>query len=329
MIKILEEKYNFKARLLELSTKWGDYVNGSWSGTVGDIIRGQANMAICEISIDTHDDTETIDYGTYTFIDQIIFMSQNLALRKNDHLFEHIPMEVLSASGMMFLITSFSLVVITKALYYLGVVPHVRSVGFYLMKMFGIAMKQCKYFVCLYVCLLLTCISFAAIYPIVRIKHDSILIVFCFWMLGFLVLSQLYSWIFYSTITAPEFQKPLDRITELINTLNKSKIDVYVRETSALYQKIVESTEENGIYFMLSRHLNQSSHDMIQTANETIQLLEDNPNSVFLGFKTFAISNRYLQATKFIHISTETLAPAMLGSIYSKHSPFKQAFDLL
>ena len=103
LLNILQDKLEFKVEL-KWASNWGRKTpNGSWTGTIGDVQKGQSQIGLGHLALASNR-FQVIDYTHFLYVFKISLMTRRPVIQKPFwKLFE--PMDVYSWSGFIF--TSF------------------------------------------------------------------------------------------------------------------------------------------------------------------------------------------------------------------------------
>lgn len=115
LLKVMMDKYNFSVRYIDGNNSWGALdENGSWVGVIGHILSGKSNMAICEVGR-TEKRLEVVDFTTYTFLDQLVFISRSPTKEHTDLLFtDRMSTRLKFFQGASYLLVLLTLTIIYK-----------------------------------------------------------------------------------------------------------------------------------------------------------------------------------------------------------------------
>lgn len=82
-------------------------------------------------------------------------------------------------------------------------------------------------------------------------------LVFAFWILGALILSNAYSSSFYSILVVPAFGNPIDSIDDLIRVAQSDSKFIVMNGRSIYWYDLVNAKADNYVYHTLGMHLNR------------------------------------------------------------------------
>ena len=140
-----------------------------------------------------------------------------------------------------------------------------------------------------------------------------------------LILSSIYTPLFYSLLIAPHFCTPIDTKEDLDRAITNPnwQARVYADNTSFIaYQLRRAALEaEHPLFSHLARHLNQTHGWTRHIGDKYIRLVEENPRGIAIGARISLVSNRLLYATIPLHIGSEGLNQQISGIITRKRSP--------
>lgn len=146
-------------------------------------------------------------------------------------------------------------------------------------------------------------------------------------MLAALILSQIYISIFNSIITVPEYQPPIDKITDLLNAISDDSHFIYMAENFGIFRLAFKrSSARNRVFHQIGRHLNRTGARTFTNDHNLIPTVERGTNVIVIA------SRRILNALKplasvALHIGTEVIVPTSTTIAMAKKSPLLEPFN--
>lgn len=154
-------------------------------------------------------------------------------------------------------------------------------------------------------------------------------IVYSFWALGALLLSDAFSSMFYSALTKPMHEAPIDTVADLLQAVATNSHYVTTQNHSAVLSKILGAPAEDPVYSSIAVQMRTQKTPMMGSFVASVPMLENNTRLIVITLQNQAFIRRYLYAKKALHIGSETLEPVGLAWILPKRSPLKAPFNRL
>ncbi|KAH9400361.1 hypothetical protein TYRP_001926 [Tyrophagus putrescentiae] len=152
-------------------------------------------------------------------------------------------------------------------------------------------------------------------------------IVYSFWAMTALLLSDAFSCIFYSNLTKPMHEPPVDSVADLLQAVATHSHYVVTQNNSAILSRILQAPANDRVYSTIARQMRHAGTPMMDSFTQTVPLLERNSRLIVITLQNQAFIRRYLLARKALHIGTETLEPVGLAWILPKRSPMREPFN--
>ncbi|KAJ6221970.1 hypothetical protein RDWZM_000515 [Blomia tropicalis] len=161
-------------------------------------------------------------------------------------------------------------------------------------------------------------------------KRSSLRIIYGVWMFTTLILSNSYGSSFYSILTIPEYDLPIDTAMDIYDISLNHRKTLIVRERSASWWQFVHSNPSNQIYYQIGKHLNQSKIRMKTFLKEFMPKLNV-PNSpyVVIANRIVLEIHRIQFATRNLHIGNDNIGLDFMGYIMHRRSPLVLPFDMM
>lgn len=148
-------------------------------------------------------------------------------------------------------------------------------------------------------------------------------------MLAALILANAYSSVFYALLTVPEYEKPIDTIEDLVRIATHDTHQIIIKDQSSVHMTIMNATPENGVYYVLRKHLERSKRERLADISAGIPAVEADKRVVYLTVKMGTLARVQLFARKQLHISSEALGAIYLSWVVRKRSPLMVPFNAM
>lgn len=147
------------------------------------------------------------------------------------------------------------------------------------------------------------------------------------WMLAALILSQIYISIFNSIITVPEYEPPIDKITDLLNAISDDSHYIYMAENFGIFRRAFKrASARNRVFHQIGRHLNRTGAPTFTNDHNLIPTVERNKNVIVLATRRILNALKPL-ASVAMHIGTEVIVPTSTTIAMAKKSPLLEPFN--
>ncbi|KAH9401370.1 hypothetical protein TYRP_016754 [Tyrophagus putrescentiae] len=172
-----------------------------------------------------------------------------------------------------------------------------------------------------------------SMYPITQSQTMTTNLAYLTWMISCVVLSNIYSSVFYSMLTVPEFDRPIDTQADLARIASSnSGYQILMKAHSGFQQHFQFASASNDaptLDRLIGLHINQTKAKMIRTQFELVKTAEERERVVVLGGKLLLSSNRFLFARRPLHIGSEGLGMTYLAVPLAKGSPLLGPFNTI
>lgn len=74
LLATLEKQYNFRSQLVDENQSWGILINGTWSGSLGDVQSGITQIGLCDISVSEERST-VVDFSRFIYQNELTFIT--------------------------------------------------------------------------------------------------------------------------------------------------------------------------------------------------------------------------------------------------------------
>jgi len=168
------------------------------------------------------------------------------------------------------------------------------------------------------------------------------------WLFATLILSTAYSSIFYSILTIPIYDKPIDTIDDLVRVAKSDSHYLLLKGNSFYYTLFSKAKPRYTLFYTIRLHFERyilsevraifiviltitilrTKRKMIYNESE-IELIESNPKNIVIATRTFLIANRQVYANKPLHIAKESIGFDLVGPMLPKKSPLKKPIDMM
>lgn len=169
-------------------------------------------------------------------------------------------------------------------------------------------------------------------YPITQSQTTTTNLAYLTWMLSCIVLSNIYSSVFYSMLTVPEYGRPIDTLVDLAHIASSDSHRILMKAHSGFQQRFQYSSAAKDaplIDRLIGEHINRTKTTMIRTQFELVKTAEEQERVVVLGGKLLLTSNRFLFARRPLHIGSEGLGMTYLAVPLAKGSPLLGPFNTM
>ncbi|KAJ6221499.1 hypothetical protein RDWZM_000044 [Blomia tropicalis] len=302
ILRIMSKYFRFRYKLIDSHLDWGMKLpNGEWTGTTGLVVNDSAQLGMCSISYSSKRNM-VIDFGTPMLVNELSIVSHLPKMINNDWLM----LKPFKFQVWLTLLISMSLLSIMLHRSFHQQYTFVRVgtdlIGIYLKQGIMIVHKKIGH--------------------INRILLGS-------WIICTLILSTGYSSAFYSILTIPQYEKPIDSIDALIDAVDSQNYDLINVDKSLYTYHMIYATRENYIFYKLGQNINRTHQRLIFSAKKILWEVNKNPRYIAVLVRTLAVTNIFLNQMKFIHIARENILPDFTSFIYAKNSPLIIPFNQL
>ena len=83
----------------------------------------------------------------------------------------------------------------------------------------------------------------------------QIRILYAVWMMSVVILSNSYGSCFYSILAVPEFERPIDRIEDILKIAQTDRGFLVTIRHSSYLDTFLSSQPDMGIYYLIGRHM--------------------------------------------------------------------------
>lgn len=151
------------------------------------------------------------------------------------------------------------------------------------------------------------------------------------WIFCALTLSTSYSSAFYSILTVPEYELPVDSVEDLSSIARSDSRTLLVKENSSNWLNFMSADPStNRVYHTIGMHLNRSGDRFTTSLVDVMPKLEV-PSSkyVLLANRIVLQIYRHQFSNKSMHIGKENLGIELTGYIFRKRSPLRGPFNAM
>ncbi len=139
--------------------------------------------------------------------------------------------------------------------------------------------------------------------------------------LSILILGTAYGAAFYSLLTLPQFEPPIDSLADLFKLIvtNQRTVVSYAKNpNNGRYFNI--STNPSNVFYLLGLHF-QRTNKKFYSLERVIEEVEKNPQNVAIATRVTLAAERYQKARLPLHIASVSFEPDIIGWIAEKGSP--------
>jgi len=249
---MLQSELNFRANFIDGRQVWGAKVNGSWFGTVNQVLnkvyciglclqpvsliaRQTSHFAICCISRILQRE-EVADFTEMTHLDQITFVTRSPGLMTEDIILAT-PLE-----PTVWILVVLSFVGLSVVLYLISQTA---------LRYYG---KQCHSYTLIYLSLFSIYLN-KSVHKVWKVRCNAMRIVYTVWMLAALILAIVYCARLYSLLTVTRSRKTIDTVQEMITAAKSGKYHLVCKKYSSLWNIFMTATEKDDIYYVIGQQI--------------------------------------------------------------------------
>ena len=151
--------------------------------------------------------------------------------------------------------------------------------------------------------------------------------IYATWMLSGIVLSNTLSSIFSSTLAYPEYEPAIDTVQDISHIASSNTHYLLTKDQTTLYSSFMNAQPSDGVYYQIGEHIRRNKQQMVEKSDELVATVESDKRFVVIAMKINLMANRFLRATKPLHISGESLGPVHISLAMPKRSPLMDAFN--
>lgn len=134
---------------------------------------------------------------------------------------------------------------------------------------------------------------------------------------------------FYSTLTKPLHEPPLDTIADLLQAVATNSHFVVTQKHTAMLSRILSAPADDRVYSSIAKQMRTERTPMMDSFRQSVPMLEKSTRLLVITLQNQAFIRRYLYARRALHIGSETLEPVGLAWVLPKRSPLKEPFNKL
>ncbi|KAJ6221788.1 hypothetical protein RDWZM_000333 [Blomia tropicalis] len=313
LLHLLESKYNFKLHFNNAKEVWGFKENETWIGIVGHLVDGISDFGSCSM-MPTRVRRQVVDFTDSIYIEHLVFLTLEPSIKKHNFLTPH------EISSIVWLFNVISLIT------YICII--------YLISRFCVSKKLINKrlsFMTISVRILAVVVK-QSINSIFQEKINSIRLLYSIWLFAMLIMTNMYTSVFYSTLTIPEYKKAIDTIDDLLTVIKDDTFKICVLPKSGINMMLLNAEPDAGVYYSIAQNFVRNRNNAIEMYSKyknDVRLIENEKNIAFVTLKTSSLISRYTYATKPIHIGSEPLSLNYLAWALPKGSPLKRPFNLI
>lgn len=149
------------------------------------------------------------------------------------------------------------------------------------------------------------------------------------WMLSLLILSSLYSSVFYSILTFPRYSRPIDSIEDIQAIAQTDSHWILPRQQSTYARRLMGAPLGSGVFTLIGQHLRRSKRIIPRSVENIIAIVEADPRNVVVRSRLTLTIQRLFYAKKKLHIGSESLANDPIAFMLHKDSILLDPFNQL
>ena len=88
-------------------------------------------------------------------------------------------------------------------------------------------------------------------------ESQTIRILYATWLLAVVVIATSYTSSFYSILTLPEYEPPVDYIEDILDIATTDKAQLITLKGSSYYADFVFAKPETTAYYLIGKHMNR------------------------------------------------------------------------
>ncbi|XP_075675907.1 ionotropic receptor 60e [Dermatophagoides pteronyssinus] len=144
-----------------------------------------------------------------------------------------------------------------------------------------------------------------------------------------IVLSPAYCASFYSILTIPEYERPMDTTNDILKALQDDYFKIICLKFSSYYDLFVDSPKDLTTLYMIGQHLKRSKENMTESTEEGIDIVQNDPNGryIYIDSKLTLSFLSKLIAKKPLHVGQGSFGVDFISVALAKHSPFGNVID--
>lgn len=247
LLTFLQRKFNFQANFIDNREDWGNWVNGSWTGSVGLVHNGTAHFGMCKVS-QTLQRFEDFDFSQPIFTDDLTFMVQSAGTEKSiQQVLRSFDRSVWACA----VLSLVSLVVLLKL-----VSPSI-SVLKMIFIFLGIAFRQGMLTLIIH---LTYDISFhpAIAIPLMRRNHRPLIrLLLGLWLFVCFVLYSMFSSNLFASIVVLKFKPSLDTLDDLREAASSDSHSIVLAQGNSFLSRFTQADADNQLYHIIGEHINR------------------------------------------------------------------------
>lgn len=147
------------------------------------------------------------------------------------------------------------------------------------------------------------------------------------WMLALLILTNLYCSVFYSILTVPRYERPIDTIENIAQIARSDSHFILVRRQSTYSRRFTHASPDAGLFYAIGQHIRRTRRELDASVENVIDIVENDPRNVVIRSRLTLVVQRLFYASKKLHIGSESLDSDLIAFMLPKGSPLRVPFD--
>ncbi|XP_054168915.1 glutamate receptor ionotropic, delta-1-like [Oppia nitens] len=312
MIKLMANRFNFTIELVYANQSWGSLQNGVWMGSVGHLYNKTADLAICDLTRNS-ERSKAVDFTKAYITVPVTFVATKPGLKSRTWItITPFSTNVWLAIVMTFIITTLFLQYIYRIKH-----PGANRVDSISITLFGTLLQQSII--------------------IIDSKYLSLRLIICLWLMSTMILMKTYSGIFFSILTVPEYDEPIESLDDLVRASKLAdRYSVITVPNSAYFDLFVRSSCCSDYYY-IGKNINKTSRELLMpgSTNTGIDRINEggggqgaakrNVIFIYTSVPIFYGIRKYAKVE--MHVSSETLMMDQMAMALQKGSPLLRSMN--
>ncbi|KAJ6221968.1 hypothetical protein RDWZM_000513 [Blomia tropicalis] len=298
MLNILERKYNFYSKLVFANQIWGQKVNGTWNGMIGNVVYQKSDIAVCGLTRTTQRMLD-VSFTNFVFDDVIIFFMESPGIAKRNWMFlKPFKLDVWLTLALSFASLSFLLYLIS---------PSNDRIN---LNLFGMLINQ-------------------SILKNEKCFATIIRLLIGIWILVAFILTNTYSSSFYSILTIPVYEKTINTIRDLATAAIHDTHYILTWPNSSYTSIFTKADPSNKPFYEIGKHIIRNNRVQVQDEEHQFKLLEQDSRNIIISSLSYLNKWNLKMVKKPLHFGNEIVSMLFTGIVMSKRSPLKMPFNFM
>ncbi|KAI2796417.1 hypothetical protein BLOT_015361 [Blomia tropicalis] len=303
LLQMLEKRFHFYSRLIDANQIWdAKRSNGQWT----------VDFGICSITR-SYERSQYVDFTHFTFDDQLKFITLKPKIKSRKWIISK------PFSTILWLLIFLSLLTLSTTIFLIAMfqasIQQFSSIDSFIKSIW----------------IIFSAMSNQSIHSKRKsLKSCPLRIVFGVWITMTLVLTTSYSSIFYSILTIPEYEKPIDDIEDALEFMERdSRTTIF---TSAIYYKhFMKAKPNNQLYYSLGQYIKNTNNKTIVLKGRVKTLLFNHLSTIpviIIQTAYYGAGLQKLCGTDCFHVSSTDINQDTVSIALPKGSVLLQPFNM-